>query len=112
VASDALVKAWGKPNYRGRWIVFHAGTDIRDECAGGGLVAKISNLRDFYRHLPKGQTWNNRISSLKPLNGCAVMLFGRKNLQGANTDWLPYREPRLGRLPTGWNNAATSLLFG
>ncbi|SDT31450.1 hypothetical protein SAMN04489812_5135 [Microlunatus soli] len=94
---NLILKVWGKPNKEGK--------SHRFKTAGANCNFMENDLRFIKDH--SGRNWNNRISSLKTYHGCTVSLYGRSFMEGQHTGWLR-NEDRLGRLPTGWNNAATS----
>lgn len=100
---------WGQPKFDGKNVHFWANSTT---CTPDS-VRPFRNLRHYSFALPKGQNWNNRISSIEVHKGCQVKLFAQKNFKGHHTKWLGTTK-RLGRVPDpgdNWNNAATSIKF-
>lgn len=95
---NLILKVWGKPNKEGK--------SHRFTTPGANCNLVVNDLR--YVNDRAGRNWNNRISSLKTYHRCKASLYGRAFVEGQHTGWLRNVD-RLGRLPTGWNNAATSI---
>lgn len=118
VAEDAAVdgeRSWmsslvinGQPEWKGKDVSFRTGAYkcwVRNSEYRRGL----KDLRKLNAGLPPGGNWNNRISSIRVLPWCEVKLYGRAHFEGQHTRWIHKNISRLGDLPTGWNNAATSI---
>lgn len=102
---------YGKPMGQGR-LAYAASKDGKCQPRKDKFRRGLKDLRRLHVGLPAGQDWNNRISSVylgAGLYTCEFKLFGRPHYRGQHTKWIDHGVARLGKLPTGWNNAASSI---
>lgn len=104
-----IMKLYGKPNYRGKSFRFTSNTVCRTDPD----YKRIENLSLIDENLPPGQTWNNRVSSIKMHRNCWASIYAKRYFRGHHSPWLGDTR-RLGRVPdagNNWNNAASSILI-
>ncbi|MGH3505111.1 MAG: hypothetical protein ACRDQA_30095 [Nocardioidaceae bacterium] len=106
-----MFTVYGKPMMKGRRFYL---TKDSSKCPSSRIKAHWArDLSKIHSNLPRGKSWNNRMSSVVSWEGCQIKLYGKRHWEGHHTKWLRSKA-RLGRVPDpgdNWNNAATSLDF-